>query len=135
MSPVILPPPGEVRIKNLVLSAPGMTASESFNFQGEAMKQVPEENKSTVPSTEEQLRWLLNHLTGHGAFDRQRGRVGYPFEWKVKEAGSPEQFCQTWDQISADLRVLGNLLAKFNRDGWKYAGRELIKALCDKDQV
>lgn len=97
------------------------------------MKRVP--GATEAPQREEQLRQLLTKLAGHEAFGRLRGTFG-PEDTKRRHltglvAGSqtPTAFCREWDQYSADVRVLGSMLAQFRRDGWDSAARELELAL------
>lgn len=89
-------------------------------------KQVPE----NVPSREEQLSSLRKELIGNSAFSGCRGK------WNsdglldlVEKNDSPTQFCQKWDKFSGYFRIMGNLLAKYRRDGWQYAADALEKAL------
>lgn len=97
------------------------------------MKQVPE--KRTVPSMEEQLLWLRDHLTGHEAFARQRGKNYSPLEDVVSEAKSPRNFNRLWREKAADFMVIGHLLAKLHRDGWEFAEKELWHALGDEQYI
>lgn len=100
------------------------------------MKQVPE-NKTevaiNVPTREEQLAALREKLTGHQAFGRVRGLLNGkgkdPLLRLVDMAGSPTSFCHRWDEFAADIRVVGNMVAQFRRDGWKEAEVELTTAL------
>jgi len=91
-------------------------------------KQVPE----GVPSRDEQLASLRVELLGNKVFGRCRGRLrDLPdvFMTTAKESSSPTQFCGEWDDFVGQWRVMGNLLAKFRRDGWGDAYAELEKAL------
>lgn len=106
---------------------PGDAASENFSSHKENImkeKQVPEE----------QVRFLLDRLTGNQAFARCRGK--FPDKLGVlgtilNESKSPSDFCRKWDQFSSDARIFGNLLACFTRDGWNSASEELQRALAD----
>ncbi|MFZ5365147.1 MAG: hypothetical protein ACOZBH_03040 [Patescibacteria group bacterium] len=95
-----------------------------------AEKQVPEE---------QQFEFLRQKLLGNEAFGRVRGTLGLIPDDELGILGtalaaseSPTNFCQRWDQVSSDLRVFGNMLACFNRDGWEAASRELTRTLLDK---
>lgn len=92
-------------------------------------KQVPE----GVASKEEQVVALLQALEGHEIFARRRGNCGWGglglVDHLIDKADSPTHFCELWDQLTADLRVLGNMLAKYRRDGWAFAEDELSAAL------
>jgi hypothetical protein len=108
-------------------------------------KQVPEK----VPSSEEQMRFLLEKLAGHQAFGRLRGRMMFsekgdsgtmpqfklttwlPLGEMLQASDSPTGFCRMIDEQYADIRVIGNLLAQLRRDGWKHAETELSRALGD----
>ena len=92
-------------------------------------KHVPE----GVASKEEQLVSLLQSLLGHECFGRLRGKWGRSvrevIENLLDQADSPNDFCDLWDQFTADVRVVGNMLAKYRRDGWKFAEEEMLTAL------
>ncbi|HLD17546.1 MAG TPA: hypothetical protein VJB99_00540 [Patescibacteria group bacterium] len=87
-----------------------------------------------------QLAFLRNKLLGNEAFGRQRGQWGGSDYHRplgvlgrmIATNPSPTAFCQDWDQFAADSRVMGNLLARFRRDGWKDAEDELMRALQDR---
>ncbi len=88
-----------------------------------------------VPGRDEQLQRLLERLTGHEAFGRLRGTFDPSVDQMerltrlIAEAGSPTAFCAAWDQYTADVRVVGNILAQLRRDGWNAAADELESAL------
>jgi hypothetical protein len=96
-----------------------------------------------VPSRDEQLVWLREKLAGNktfgvlrgGGFHRGIGSVLHKPSDKGKgyvgEHRSPSEFCTAWDEFSGQARVMGNLLACLERDGWKDAYQELKSALCD----
>lgn len=92
-------------------------------------KHVPE----GVASKEVQLDTLLQSLLGHQGFSRLRGKCGRSvsevIENLLEKADSPNDFCNLWDQFAADVRVLGNMLAKYRRDGWAVAEKEMFAAL------
>lgn len=96
------------------------------------MKRVPE-GTVVVPSREEQWRLLQEKLMGHEAFARLRGKMGHRLDVRglLQEAGSPSAFCETWDRSTADVRVMGNMVAQLMRDGWDDAAAALLNALYD----
>ncbi|NIP33129.1 hypothetical protein GWN26_14200 [Candidatus Saccharibacteria bacterium] len=84
---------------------------------------------------EEQIEFLRKKLTGNEAFGRVRGQLTEKqslLESVLEEAESPTDFCRRWDQLSSDMRIFGNQLAQFKRDGWDTAYEELTRALKDK---
>lgn len=94
------------------------------------MKQVPEEKNA--PTREEQLKSLLGKLTGHEIFKACRGKLYDPFYAMIEKSENPSQFCSSWDELSPMMRVMGNLLSVYKRDGWTYAYDALRMALQSK---
>ncbi|HEU0051222.1 MAG TPA: hypothetical protein VFQ60_04170 [Patescibacteria group bacterium] len=94
------------------------------------MERVPE---SKPLSRSEQISALLEKLTGHEVFARLRGKLGSSSTDLLKDmiaaSESPTAFCHAWDAFSADVRVIGDLLAKLERDGQSEAAGELLQAL------
>ncbi len=89
------------------------------------------EGTSTIPSREEQLASLHNTLMGNQAFAACRGMTSRAFADITQKSDSPAAFCADWDIWIAKARVMGSLLVRFKRDGWKFAYDELQRALCD----
>ncbi len=90
-------------------------------------KQMPGEKN--VPSNEEQLKFLTEKLAGNKAFKACRGSIYLNPINVVKNSKNPSNFCAKWDSLTAERKVMGNLLAKFIRDGWSYATELLEEAL------
>lgn len=89
-------------------------------------KHVPE----GVPSAEEQVAHLMNKLAGNKAFATCRGTVtSNAILDLVANSNSPTECCNRWDAFSGNLRVVLNQLAKYQRDGWEYAHKELTMYL------
>lgn len=91
--------------------------------------QVPE-----APSREAQLAVLHSELLGHGAFGRVRGTLHKSVASLVDSClgpiYSPTKVLANWDQRAGDIRIMVNLLAKFERDRMFFARDELQRALC-----
>jgi hypothetical protein len=83
----------------------------------------------------EQMKYI-DKLVGNNTFASVRGRfrsindLGI-FGDILEQAKSPTDFCNNWDQLSADMRVIGNILACCKRDGFNEAAEEIKKALVD----
>ncbi len=106
------------------------------------MKHVPEKNGSAVavvPTDKEQYAALCENIAGHQAFGRLRGKMQGgtlgDVERIVESTDSPTAFCRRWDEYSSDIRVIGNMLARFHRDGWTSASWALERALRDPEFV
>lgn len=87
-------------------------------------------SENTVP--EDQLAILKDRLEGHKVFGRLRGKGQKHLTSILDASTSPSDFCKKWDQTSADLRVVGNLVAQLRRDGHDRAAEALLNALASK---
>lgn len=90
-------------------------------------------------SVETQLAHLREKLLGNNAFRACRGKLNRPVTDMITDfvakTGNPTQFCQTWDDMTAAMRIMGNLLAQYSRDGWTAAHNELLLALKGKHVI
>jgi hypothetical protein len=105
---------------------PGDAASET--------SQVKEVTMTEKKVPEDQLAFLFSKLLGNQSFGRLRGSFSEglgSLKTILEAAESPTDFCQRWDRFCGDARVMGNLLACFQRDGWDAAEQELTRALQD----
>lgn len=89
-------------------------------------KKVPEEK---VPSREEQLKSLREKLVGNKTFGACRGKLSDPFFGTIENSESSSHFCSVWDNLAPKMRIMGNLLAQYKRDGWLDAYSTLQIAL------
>jgi hypothetical protein len=97
-------------------------------------KQVPE----GVPSREEQLADLRKRLLGNKDFAKVRGLeqgLVPALIDLVDDAKSPTQFVKNWDEVSSTLRIVGEWLASYRRDGWDCAFLHLFRALKDNTYI
>lgn len=96
-------------------------------------KHVPEEKK--VPSEEKQIEALRKELIGNRTFRSCRGKLFDVFFKIVEKSENPTQFCSMWDGQTPDMLIMGNLLAKYKRDGWIFAYESLKNALMSDDYL
>lgn len=84
-------------------------------------------------SAETQLGHLREKLLGNKSFRACRGKLNRSVADIINEfidqVDNPTQFCKTWDEMNAAMRVMGNLLAQYKRDGYDVAYNELLLAL------
>ena len=90
-------------------------------------------SQAPAPSPAEQIRRLMTRLTGNRAFAECRGRLNVPFDEILNNSKSPTQALTRFDEAVAARRIMVNMLAGFDRDGWKCARGELWSALTDLD--
>lgn len=96
-------------------------------------KRVPEVN---VPSRDEQLDFLRKMLAGNRAFAACRGRLGggFPFDL-IESSNSPSHFNAEWREMAGKVRIMGNQLAIFRRNGWNDAYEVLKNALTENSYL
>lgn len=91
-------------------------------------KQVPEDD---------QMKVLEEFVTGNRAFAKLRGKLVGSIAGTVGDivssTSSPTEFLQQYDEFVATVRIIGNKLACFRRDGMVLAERQLTKALQARD--
>lgn len=90
-------------------------------------KQVPENTNNQVTELQEKLR-------GHQIFGELRGNAGSlvgSIDRALDQSATPTEFCTNWDSLSAQLRVIGNLMATLKRDGKSEALEALRESLVD----
>ncbi|MFZ2975950.1 MAG: hypothetical protein WA055_04985 [Candidatus Moraniibacteriota bacterium] len=88
--------------------------------------------KKQVPEEKDQLEFLHQKLLGNNVFKACRGKGGATSIFSaIEKTDNPSQFCSDWNRQTAELRVMGNLLAQLKRDGWEYAFSLLKNALID----
>jgi hypothetical protein len=96
----------------------------------EMKKQVPESN-----DREQQMAELRESLRGHRVFGKIRGNhnggLMLAIDHALSQSSSPSDFCRKWDEISGDLRIIGNIMAVLKRDGKTEALEALRKSLLD----
>lgn len=92
----------------------------------------------SVPSREEQIRWLLEKLAGRDWFKRLRrdGMFDGPgldlsLTTLVDITDSPAELKRRLAAFVADMQIAGDLLARFKRDEWEEAARLLTRSLYD----
>lgn len=95
------------------------------------MEQVP---GVSVPDRDGQLALLRERLAGNEAFGRLRGTMRdaktlATVDQLIAEASSPTDFREKWAQYSADVAIIGDILAQLERDGMEDAFKELRLAL------
>ncbi len=88
---------------------------------------MPENTKNQVAELQEKLR-------GHQIFGELRGNAGSligSIDQALNQSATPTEFCTNWDSLSAQLRVIGNLMATLKRDGKSEALEALRESLVD----
>ena len=109
--------------------SPRGTASEGIHMNVLVPEGVPAK-LGQIPDRDEQLRILREMLIGNKAFGAMRaGRFNTSASRILGDSETPSSFCDLWDKHHAHARVMGNMLAKFKRDGWNDAYNELKQAL------
>ncbi|NQT49449.1 hypothetical protein HQ571_02015 [Candidatus Kuenenbacteria bacterium] len=91
-----------------------------------------EKPEITEQEVQKQFDELLLKLAGNQSFARIRGKLMEAekgLSAMIDAGASPSEFRRNWDQYSKDVRVIGNLLAKFRKNGKEHAAEELTKAL------
>lgn len=85
-----------------------------------------------------EIEELKKQLEGNQIFARRRGKFGdiAPFLAEIVQVlPSPTAFCEEWDEIASDAKVLGNLLAKLKRDGKMNAFNALRSSLVSSEYL
>lgn len=99
------------------------------------MPEVSKQPLETTVSPEIQLQELRTTLSSHGIFKELRGRFGgTPYD-KFLEGGSPTETVRLFNDWAGKQRVMLQLLAKYQRNGWMVAYNELHSALFDSSHV
>ncbi len=94
-------------------------------LKGEIMsKQVPESD---------QLGVLQETVTRYAVIRKYRGKLDSALiglcPGLVETASSPTEFCSKWDEVTGEIRVIGNVLAQLKRDGLDLVYTHLVTAL------
>ena len=83
----------------------------------------------------DQVFELQDKLRGHQIFGQLRGQSGSllgSIDQALNNSTTPTEFCTKWDDLSAQLRVIGNLMATLKRDGKTQALEVLRESRVDR---
>lgn len=100
---------------------------------------MPKEQKTIMASQApaqspaEEIKQLMAVLAGNPAFAECRGNLDIPIDEILENSNNPTQALAKFDRAVAARRSVVHRLAKFKRDGLKYAYDEYWSALTNRD--